>query len=167
MGGASSQPTYTISNINISSSGTLTLPISDFNGYTSLKLIATIGFTKIVSNIISYQYLPLKPSFIIQPGTSFDIASPQITLVPNEELGSSSLNHLDYLDLSLDFIINNNKVTIQTNSSTYVQEVTVNGQTYDEGYFFYTMALVKQNYLITFNPEKFSTIMSMIDPTGN
>ncbi|MBR4486510.1 hypothetical protein IKS57_04050 [bacterium] len=163
MGGANSQPTYTINDL-IPSNNMLTLPISDFNGYTSLKLIATNSSDTITSTIIAYQYLPIKPSFIIKPGTSFDILNPQIILEPNEALDSVTLNTLTNSDISFSFIINNNKVTIQTVNDE--QEAIVNGETLTEADF-YTIATSNDNYVITFNPKEFSTIMSMIDPNGS
>ena len=144
--------------------GILTLPVSDFNGYSSLKLIATLNNISTSSIIIAYEYLPVKPSFKIASNTSFNMSNPEIILQPNEALGTATLGTLTSSDLSFSFELNNTTISIKTVNNN--QEVNVNGDTFTESGL-YSVSVLNQNYVISFNPSLFSKVMSMADPSGS
>ncbi|MBO6042558.1 hypothetical protein J6P52_05445 [bacterium] len=144
--------------------GILTLPVSDFNGYSSLKLIATLNNISTSSIIIAYEYLPVKPSFKIASNTSFNMSNPEIILQPNEALGTATLGTLTSNDLSFSFELNNTTISIKTVNNN--QEVNVNGDTFTENGL-YSVSVLNQNYVISFNPSLFSKVMSMADPSGD
>ncbi|MBR4485859.1 hypothetical protein IKS57_00545 [bacterium] len=127
-------------------------------------MIGTVDSTKVVSNLISYQYLPIKPSFTIKSGTCFDINNPQIVIEPNENLGSCVLGTLTNSDLSFNFELGNTSFNIQSINGNEI--VSFNGNETNENGL-YSITLSGQNYIISFNPKMFTNVMSEIDPSGN
>ena len=160
------------------STGTFTLPVSDFDGYTSLKLINTKTNTT-ASQTIAYTYLPQKPWFEIEPGSSITVANPQITLVPNENLGSATLGAISAQDLSFSLDVNGTTIGItpvsgsSTNATISIEGASL---TYDN---FYTVS-VNNNvsyqvngqtitgaaYVISFDATKFKQLISYADYSG-
>ena len=160
------------------STDSFSLPVSDFDGYTSLKLINKK--TNIpASQTIAYTYLPQKPWFKIEPGSSITVANPQITLVPNENLGSATLGAISAQDLSFSLDVNGTTIGITpVSGSSTNATISIDGHslTYDN---FYTVSINNNvnyqvdgqtitcaAYVISFDAAKFKQLISYADCNG-
>ena len=160
------------------STDSFSLPVSDFDGYTSLKLINKK--TNIpASQTIAYTYLPQKPWFKIEPGSSITVANPQITLVPNENLGSATLGAISAQDLSFSLDVNGTTIGITpVSGSSTNATISIDGHslTYDN---FYTVSISNNvnyqvggqtitgaAYVISFDAAKFKQLISYADYNG-
>ena len=160
------------------STDSFSLPVSDFDGYTSLKLINKK--TNIpASQTIAYTYLPQKPWFKIEPGSSITVANPQITLVPNENLGSATLGAISAQDLSFSLDVNGTTIGITpVSGSSTNATISIDGHslTYDN---FYTVSINNNvnyqvdgqtitgaAYVISFDAAKFKQLISYADYNG-
>ena len=133
------------------------IPISDFNGYSSLELLIN---NKVSSQVINYQYLSTKPYFQIS-NESFDANNPQITLSPNEDLGSCKLAQLSTSNLNLTMNINNTVFTITSTSVSIPAIGTVSWKN------FYTIKTSNQNFIISFNKSELSNLLEVADASGS
>lgn len=160
------------------STDNFSLPVSDFDGYTSLKLINK-KMNIPASQTIAYTYLPQKPWFKIEPGSSITVANPQITLVPNENLGSATLGAISAQDLSFSLDVNGTTIGITpVSGSSTNATISIDGHslTYDN---FYTVSINNNvnyqvdgqtitgaAYVISFDAAKFKQLISYADYNG-
>ena len=151
----------TTSNNTISinlSNNEFSIPVSDFNGYNSLELLIN---DTVSSQVINYQYLATKPYLQIGSSQLFNSNTPQITLTPNEDLGSCIFDELTAQDLNITIDINNTTLKITSTTVTIPSIGTVPESN------IYSIKTSGQDFIITFNKSKLDELLNVTDSSGN
>ncbi|MBQ5492451.1 MAG: hypothetical protein IIT78_01050, partial [Mycoplasmataceae bacterium] len=157
---------YQIKFFNTTSSNTISIslsnnefsiPVSDFNGYSSLELLIN---DTISSQVINYQYLATKPYLQIGSSQLFNSNTPQITLTPNEDLGSCMFDELTAQDLNITIDINNTTLKLTSTSITIPGEGTISLSN------IYSIKTSGQDFIITFNKSKLDEFLGIADVSG-
>ena len=158
---------YQIKFFNTTSSNTISInlsnnefsiPVSDFNGYNSLELLIN---DTVSSQVINYQYLATKPYLQIGSSQLFNSNTPQITLTPNENLGSCMFDELTAQDLNITININNTILKITSTTVTIPGKGTINLSN------IYSIKTSGQDFIITFDKSKLDELLNVTDSSGN
>ena len=158
---------YQIKFFNTTSSNTISInlsnnefsiPVSDFNGYNSLELLIN---DTVSSQVINYQYLATKPYLQIGSSQLFNSNTPQITLTPNEDLGSCMFDELTAQDLNITIDINNTTLKITSTTVTIPNEGTISLSN------IYSIKTSGQDFIITFNKSTLDELLNVTDSSGN
>ena len=163
------------------SSGTFSLPVSAFEGYTGIQLLVN---KMPESQKIAYTYLPTKPWFEIKPSSTFNLLNPQIILVPNEDLGNATLGALTASDISFSLNVNGTTIDISPKGNDGTATITIDGQSIIRKNFFVltngnvvsvennvtykinNQSITGQAYVINFDSSEFQWILSIANSSG-
>ncbi|MBO6072799.1 hypothetical protein J6P59_04175 [bacterium] len=113
------------------------------------------------SQVINYQYLATKPYLQIGSSQLFNSNTPQITLTPNEDLGSCIFDELTAQDLNITIDINNTTLKITSTTVTIPSIGTVPESN------IYSIKTSGQDFIITFNKSKLDELLNVTDSSGN
>ncbi|MBO7044101.1 hypothetical protein J6W34_06175 [bacterium] len=113
------------------------------------------------SQVINYQYLATKPYLQIGSSQLFNSNTPQITLTPNENLGSCMFDELTAQDLNITININNTILKITSTTVTIPGKGTINLSN------IYSIKTSGQDFIITFDKSKLDELLNVTDSSGN
>ncbi|MBO6042222.1 hypothetical protein J6P52_03575 [bacterium] len=113
------------------------------------------------SQVINYQYLATKPYLQIGSSQLFNSNTPQITLTPNEDLGSCMFDELTAQDLNITIDINNTTLKITSTTVTIPNEGTISLSN------IYSIKTSGQDFIITFNKSTLDELLNVTDSSGN